>query len=133
MIPEGLIFERQEETCQTCKSHKFYVEYKGNNIGLYCANCHKYVKWISKAEAKRIEATILNSAELQPKSPFDKMSDNDIIANGLRYFIEEQTKWRREVLMHADLDEKYELDQITISTLENIDFNISRATALLDK
>lgn len=41
----------KEFVCQ-CGSNDFFTEEKGNKIGLYCESCGKWVKWLSKAEAR---------------------------------------------------------------------------------
>lgn len=33
-----------------CKSNDFFLEKKGNSTGLYCADCGKWIKWLSKDE-----------------------------------------------------------------------------------
>ena len=36
--------------CNYCKSKKLFVEVKKDRIGLYCGECGKWQKWISKQE-----------------------------------------------------------------------------------
>ena len=33
-----------------CQSHDFFLEKKGNSVGLYCADCGKWIKWLNKDE-----------------------------------------------------------------------------------
>lgn len=36
--------------CDKCGCTKFYTETKGSQIGLYCRDCNKWVKWLSKKD-----------------------------------------------------------------------------------
>ena len=38
------------EYCNKCGSDKLFVEIQGNRRGLYCGNCGKWQKWITKQE-----------------------------------------------------------------------------------
>ena len=38
------------EYCNKCRSDKLFVETQGNRRGLYCGNCGKWQKWITKQE-----------------------------------------------------------------------------------
>ena len=38
------------ECCNKCGSDKLFVEIQGQRIGLYCGNCGKWQKWITKQE-----------------------------------------------------------------------------------
>lgn len=38
-----------------CGSVKFFTEVKGNNTGLYCAECGKWIKWLTKDEIRDFE------------------------------------------------------------------------------
>ena len=38
--------------CSHCDSTKTKIEEKANQIGLYCAECGKWIKWLSKDEAR---------------------------------------------------------------------------------
>lgn len=39
-----------QEKCNKCNSEKLFVEIQGNRRGLYCAECGKWQKWITKQE-----------------------------------------------------------------------------------
>lgn len=36
--------------CKNCKSKNLFVEIQGNRRGLYCGDCGKWQKWITKEE-----------------------------------------------------------------------------------
>ena len=36
--------------CPKCKNHDFFLDVKGSNTGLYCADCGKWIKWLNKNE-----------------------------------------------------------------------------------
>lgn len=40
----------EEKCCNKCGSDKLFVEIQGNRRGLYCGNCGKWQKWITKQE-----------------------------------------------------------------------------------
>lgn len=37
-------------TCDRCNSKNLFVEIKGTRKGLYCGECGKWLKWITKQE-----------------------------------------------------------------------------------
>lgn len=39
-----------QEKCNHCNSEKLFVEVKNNRRGLFCAECGKWQKWITKPE-----------------------------------------------------------------------------------
>ena len=51
-----------QDKCNKCNSKKLFVEIQGNRRGLYCGECGKWQKWITKQElqiAKSKEYKIL--------------------------------------------------------------------------
>lgn len=43
--------------CGKCGCTKFYTETKGSQIGLYCRDCNKWVKWLSKKDYEAFKRT----------------------------------------------------------------------------
>lgn len=39
-----------KEKCDKCNSGQLFVEIQGTRRGLYCGNCGKWQKWITKQE-----------------------------------------------------------------------------------
>ncbi len=39
-----------KEKCDKCNSDQLFVEIQGTRKGLYCGNCGKWQKWITKQE-----------------------------------------------------------------------------------
>ena len=39
-----------KEKCDKCNSDQLFVEMQGTRKGLYCGNCGKWQKWITKQE-----------------------------------------------------------------------------------
>ena len=39
-----------KEKCDKCNSDQLFVEIQGTRKGLYCGNCGKWKKWITKQE-----------------------------------------------------------------------------------
>lgn len=48
--------------CGNCKSTEVFASVNGNNTGLYCADCGKWIKWLNKDELRLAERQI-NSHE----------------------------------------------------------------------
>jgi transcription elongation factor Elf1 len=36
--------------CLKCPSKEVFIEQVGNNTGLYCADCGKWIKWLNKED-----------------------------------------------------------------------------------
>ena len=41
--------------CNKCGSENVFLEKKGNQTGIYCAECGKWIKWATKEEIRVIE------------------------------------------------------------------------------
>ena len=39
-----------QEKCSKCGSNKLFIEIQGSRRGLYCGECGKWQKWITKEE-----------------------------------------------------------------------------------
>lgn len=39
-----------KEKCDKCNSNQLFIEIQGTRKGLYCGNCGKWQKWITKQE-----------------------------------------------------------------------------------
>lgn len=39
-----------QEKCNKCSSNKLFIEIQGSRRGLYCGECGKWQKWITKEE-----------------------------------------------------------------------------------
>lgn len=44
--------------CQKCGSKDVFVQTSGNNTGLYCGDCGKWIKWLNKDEQRLAERQI---------------------------------------------------------------------------
>lgn len=56
--------------CDKCGCTNFYTEIKGSQIGLYCRDCNKWVKWFSKKDyeaSKRTGNIVVMSKEEHSK------------------------------------------------------------------
>lgn len=42
--------------CSRCGDIKIFLRYKGSQVGMYCNNCSKWHKWVSKADVKALNA-----------------------------------------------------------------------------
>lgn len=41
--------------CPKCHSNDVFIEESGNQIGLYCGDCGKWIKWLNKDEARLVK------------------------------------------------------------------------------
>ena len=41
--------------CPKCHSNDVFIEESGNQIGLYCGDCGKWIKWLTKDEVRLAE------------------------------------------------------------------------------
>jgi len=41
--------------CKYCKCTDYYLEKKAQHIGLYCADCGRWSKWVKQSEIDNIE------------------------------------------------------------------------------
>ena len=42
----------KEFVCPKCNSKDLFTKANGNQIGLYCGDCGKWIKWLSKDESR---------------------------------------------------------------------------------
>lgn len=42
--------------CAVCDNDDFFALSKGNKVGAYCSNCDRWLKWLSKNDAKCFRA-----------------------------------------------------------------------------
>lgn len=47
--------------CNNCGSENVFLEKKGNQTGIYCAECGKWIKWATKEEIRVIEHKLTSS------------------------------------------------------------------------
>lgn len=55
-----------------CGSKSFFIQSKGNQIGLYCSVCGKWQKWLTKNEVRQFEyeTNALDSKDNNPEDDF---------------------------------------------------------------
>ena len=55
--------------CGKCNSKNVFVEQNGNNTGLYCADCGKWITWLNKDGLRLAERQInANEQEIRNKA-----------------------------------------------------------------
>ncbi|MGN0394922.1 MAG: hypothetical protein ACI4EF_06130 [Coprococcus sp.] len=47
-------------TCTQCQSNEYYAKPSGKRIGIYCANCDGWIRWIKYSDYLKIYADKLN-------------------------------------------------------------------------
>lgn len=50
--------------CKKCGSTKVFTDTKGNQTGIYCSDCGKWIKWATKDEIRLIEHNSTSDAKL---------------------------------------------------------------------
>ena len=53
-----------EIRCKKCGSTKVFIDTKGNQTGIYCSDCGKWIKWATKDEIRLIEHNSISNAKL---------------------------------------------------------------------
>ena len=43
--------------CGNTDVHSFVLKHKGSQIGLYCKNCGRWIKWVGKTELRAVKAS----------------------------------------------------------------------------
>ena len=41
--------------CPKCESEDVFLDKSGNNTGLYCGDCGRFIKWVSKDEIRLVK------------------------------------------------------------------------------
>lgn len=69
--------------CPKCNSSDVFTETSGNQIGLYCGDCGKWIKWINKDEVRLIkrQETILKEEIVKQLSDDIKKVKESVYAN----------------------------------------------------
>ena len=49
--------------CPHCRSVDVFMKPKGNQTGLYCGDCGKWIKWVSKSESAFVKIFIAENRE----------------------------------------------------------------------
>lgn len=50
-------------SCEKCGSVDVFIKKSGNQTGLYCGDCGKWIKWLTKDEIRLVERQILKLKE----------------------------------------------------------------------
>ena len=54
--------------CKHCGSNSLYIANRGVHTGLYCKDCGKWIKWMSKSEIKEFHYNTIFETTLDPSS-----------------------------------------------------------------
>lgn len=44
--------------CPKCQSKDVFIQKSGNQVGLYCGDCGKWIKWLNKDEQRLAERQV---------------------------------------------------------------------------
>ena len=115
--------------CKCGNTTKFFTETKGSNIGLYCKECGKWIKWLNKDEDRLFNLKQgfkqeLNKVDLE--KPFDDCTKDyksliEKLIKNINYEVERE--FDKEPISTEDAIRKsaytYGLDKVRLS-LENM-------------
>lgn len=63
-----------------CGSKDIFIKEKGNNKGLYCADCGKWLQWLGKEDyllaQRQIELSIVQPMEVEYRKGYNKAIDD---------------------------------------------------------
>ena len=97
-------------TCNKCGAVNGFIEEKGTQVGLYCDKCGKWIKWLTKDEArlmlfKHNEAQMLNESR--------QVGYNHGYVVGYNEAIDDTVKAIKELYAFTILEEE-KIDSITM-------------------
>lgn len=61
--------------CSKCNSKDVFVAQNGNNTGLYCADCGKWIKWLNKDELRLAERQIKSLDKVIRNKAIDEFAE----------------------------------------------------------
>ena len=68
----------KEFKCTKCNSSDIFISKSGNNVGLYCGDCGKWITWLNKDQLRLVERQIANKRGDALKELLEKLSDSSI-------------------------------------------------------
>ena len=68
----------KEFKCTKCNSSDVFINKSGNNIGLYCGDCGKWITWLNKDQLRLVERQIANKHGNALKEVLKKLSESSI-------------------------------------------------------
>lgn len=72
----------KEYVCEKCGSLELFIKEKGNQTGLYCSDCGKWIKWLPKNEIELAKRFIEDNKKVEVKEIVVDKS-NDIVLETL--------------------------------------------------
>lgn len=75
--------------CNRCGSEHVFLRSSGNNVGIYCGDCGKWIKWATKDEIRVIEykqAEIANNRTTSEQKTAEKYKEIEKIVNSPDYY-----------------------------------------------
>lgn len=68
----------KEFRCSKCNSSDVFISTSGNNTGLYCGDCGKWITWLNKDQLRLVERQIANNRGEALKNLCETLSNNSI-------------------------------------------------------
>lgn len=68
----------KEFECPKCKSHEVFMDKSGNNTGLYCAECGRWITWLNKDQIRLAERQIASNKGDALKDILEKLSESSL-------------------------------------------------------
>ena len=100
--------------CKCGNTTKFFTETKGSNIGLYCKECGKWIKWLNKNETRAFEQKekfIEGYKKCKEKINYDRPFDN---------IVKDYKPQIEELIKNINYEIDVEMDKTPISEADAI-------------
>lgn len=68
----------KEFRCTKCNSSDVFISKSGNNVGLYCGDCGRWITWLNKNQLRLVEKQIANKRGDVLKELLEKLSESSI-------------------------------------------------------
>lgn len=68
----------KEFRCSKCNSSDVFINVSGNNTGLYCGDCGKWITWLNKDQLRLAERQIANRRGEALKNSCETLSESSI-------------------------------------------------------
>lgn len=98
--------------CSNCGSNIMFTKIKGNNTGLYCIECGKWQKWLSKNEKNLWDSPVMQDAIPKEKNAVNTHIDNVSKLTGFNTFSDKTMPERLQKFIDA-IEKKISIEMMT--------------------
>ena len=111
--------------CRNCKSKNLFVEIEGTRRGLYCGDCGKWQKWITKQELRVCELNNIKTKDIKDKiiqnykeQLVNKSEKEEMRENILKYLIITITEGNGKIMLESS--------NIDFNKLKNLELTMEK-------